>query len=158
MPTACAAGCVVTICDAPLGGSRRSNRAARPQWARLGSNQRPLACEASALPLSYAPGAKVTIPRRPMKNGGTCPRRAAVHAGPKPHVTQVFHVACGDRNRFCGRRRSRLRPLGCAPPDPEDTMLASMQDFITSLVDWLPQALQHIAELAVYFVLLTILM
>jgi hypothetical protein len=25
-------------------------------WARLGSNQRPLACEASALPLSYAPG------------------------------------------------------------------------------------------------------
>jgi ABC-type proline/glycine betaine transport system permease subunit len=37
-------------------------------------------------------------------------------------------------------------------------MLASMQDFITSLVDWLPQALQHIAELAVYFVLLTILM
>jgi hypothetical protein len=26
------------------------------QWARLGSNQRPLACEASALPLSYAPG------------------------------------------------------------------------------------------------------
>ena len=27
-----------------------------PEWARLGSNQRPLACEASALPLSYAPG------------------------------------------------------------------------------------------------------
>ena len=25
-------------------------------WARLVSNQRPLACEASALPLSYAPG------------------------------------------------------------------------------------------------------
>ena len=25
-------------------------------WARLGLNQRPLACEASALPLSYAPG------------------------------------------------------------------------------------------------------
>jgi len=37
-------------------------------------------------------------------------------------------------------------------------MLASMQEFITSLVDWLPQALQHLAELAVYFVLLTILM
>jgi hypothetical protein len=27
----------------------------KSQWARLGSNQRPLACEASALPLSYAP-------------------------------------------------------------------------------------------------------
>jgi hypothetical protein len=26
------------------------------RWARLGLNQRPLACEASALPLSYAPG------------------------------------------------------------------------------------------------------
>ena len=26
-------------------------------WAQLGSNQRPLACKASALPLSYAPGA-----------------------------------------------------------------------------------------------------
>jgi hypothetical protein len=25
------------------------------QWARLGSNQRPPACEAGALPLSYAP-------------------------------------------------------------------------------------------------------
>ena len=28
------------------------------EWARLGSNQRPLACEASALPLSYAPEAR----------------------------------------------------------------------------------------------------
>jgi hypothetical protein len=28
------------------------------EWARLGSNQRPLACEASALPLSYAPGSE----------------------------------------------------------------------------------------------------
>ena len=37
-------------------------------------------------------------------------------------------------------------------------MLASMQTFVTSLVDWLPQALQHVAELAVYFVFLTILM
>src|SRR5919108_5204874 len=26
------------------------------RWARLGSNQRPPACEAGALPLSYAPG------------------------------------------------------------------------------------------------------
>ena len=27
-----------------------------PEWAHLGLNQGPLACEASALPLSYAPG------------------------------------------------------------------------------------------------------
>ena len=37
-------------------------------------------------------------------------------------------------------------------------MLASMQDFITNLVDWLPTWLQHIAELAVYYALLTVLM
>ena len=30
----------------------------KSSWARLGSNQRPLACEASALPLSYAPWAQ----------------------------------------------------------------------------------------------------
>ncbi len=36
--------------DSPL------NEARKRRWARLGSNQRPLACEASALPLSYAPG------------------------------------------------------------------------------------------------------
>ena len=34
----------------------RKAKRARDEWARLGSNQRPLACEASALPLSYAPG------------------------------------------------------------------------------------------------------
>jgi hypothetical protein len=34
---------------------RKARFQAFSQWARLGSNQRPLACEASALPLSYAP-------------------------------------------------------------------------------------------------------
>ena len=37
-----------------LGSSARRQEVAG--WARLVSNQRPLACEASALPLSYAPG------------------------------------------------------------------------------------------------------
>jgi hypothetical protein len=32
-------------------------------WAHLGSNQGPLACEASALPLSYAPRAKSRLPQ-----------------------------------------------------------------------------------------------
>jgi hypothetical protein len=36
--------------DDAVSGARVSG-----EWARLGSNQRPLACEASALPLSYAP-------------------------------------------------------------------------------------------------------
>ena len=33
-----------------------------PGWAHLGSNQGPLACEASALPLSYAPGRGAQYP------------------------------------------------------------------------------------------------
>ena len=38
-------------------------------------------------------------------------------------------------------------------------MLAqSMEEFVTSLESWLPQVLQHIAEIAVYMVFLTILL
>jgi hypothetical protein len=38
-------------------------------------------------------------------------------------------------------------------------MLAtSMQEFMTSLVDWLPTALEHIAEIALYFGVLTVMM
>ena len=36
--------------------TRPSKPPLRELWAHLGSNQGPLACEASALPLSYAPG------------------------------------------------------------------------------------------------------
>jgi ABC-type proline/glycine betaine transport system permease subunit len=38
-------------------------------------------------------------------------------------------------------------------------MLAeSMEEFVNGLVDWLPQLVQHIAEIAVYMVFLTILL
>jgi hypothetical protein len=37
-------------------------------------------------------------------------------------------------------------------------MLASVQEFITNLVDWLPQLVRHVAELAIYFALLTAMM
>jgi hypothetical protein len=40
----------------PVESEQTAGVAEPRQWARLGSNQRPLACEASALPLSYAPG------------------------------------------------------------------------------------------------------
>jgi hypothetical protein len=33
-----------------------------------------------------------------------------------------------------------------------------MEQFVTDLVDWLPQYFQHIAEIAVYMIFLTILM
>ncbi len=42
-------------------GRRGSLLPLADQWAHLGSNQGPLACEASALPLSYAPGAEKGI-------------------------------------------------------------------------------------------------
>src|SRR6478752_5497661 len=54
-----------------------------PQWARLGSNQRPLACEASALPLSYAPeGCNLAAERqaRARRNGPALPEPPAEHA------------------------------------------------------------------------------
>ena len=46
-----------------------------PSWAHLGLNQGPLACEASALPLSYAPGSTARIAAslhwaRPVALGG----------------------------------------------------------------------------------------
>jgi ABC-type proline/glycine betaine transport system permease subunit len=38
-------------------------------------------------------------------------------------------------------------------------MLAkSMEEFVNGLVSWLPQVLQHVAEIAVYMVFLTILL
>jgi hypothetical protein len=51
----------VAITPTPKGYARRaaaltSDPRRSSRWARLGSNQRPPACEAGALPLSYAPG------------------------------------------------------------------------------------------------------
>ena len=43
-------------------------------WARLVSNQRPLACEASALPLSYEPGKQPTA-YRPSARATICVKR-----------------------------------------------------------------------------------
>jgi hypothetical protein len=45
----------VTAKTSPL-WPRREGLQEPPSWARVVSNHRPLACEASALPLSYAPG------------------------------------------------------------------------------------------------------
>ena len=45
------------------------------EWARLGSNQRPLACEASALPLSYAPGRGAQSSRALTRRSRRSPRR-----------------------------------------------------------------------------------
>jgi hypothetical protein len=52
--TSCASTAAPRSCR-PTGSSHRRFAQCPKKWARLGSNQRPLACEASALPLSYAP-------------------------------------------------------------------------------------------------------
>ena len=56
-----------------------------PNWARLGSNQRPLACEASALPLSYAPlGLDCMGPRGPGGPGARSSGEIRRIPGPSP--------------------------------------------------------------------------
>ena len=56
------------------------------RWARLGSNQRPLACEASALPLSYAPsdrqGAQHAVPPRTYVARASHTRASPARLGP----------------------------------------------------------------------------
>jgi hypothetical protein len=65
------------------------------QWARLGSNQRPLACEASALPLSYAP------------SGGTDCRGRQASGATVPGRASVASVGSAWRDRACEDRRGR---------------------------------------------------
>ena len=58
----------------PAAGRARPEEppASGARWAQLGLNQRPLACEASALPLSYAPSARGYLTRigRRDRHGG----------------------------------------------------------------------------------------
>jgi hypothetical protein len=69
-------------------------------WARLVSNQRPLACEASALPLSYAPGGRQSR-RRPasrrldVTRGGDPAAGVTDGRSGRPSVTRVTRGACG---------------------------------------------------------------
>ena len=62
-------------------------------WARLGSNQRPLACEASALPLSYAPN----IPQ--LRPGCT-----ACQAGERRSVLRISRREAMPKQAFRDRR------------------------------------------------------
>ena len=49
--------------------------------------------------------------------------------------------------------------VGCRPVRRGGVMLAeSMEDFVNGLVSWLPTKLEHVAEIAVYMVFLTILL
>ena len=110
------------------------------RWARLGSNQRPLACEASALPLSYAPGRDSIIRRLGCGSGGAgavarwdgavvgrpglCTARFC-RARPTKGKIRVESIAAptrpAPRSRWsCGRRRRRssLSPPPAAARSP----------------------------------------
>src|SRR5215212_9957767 len=53
------------------------------RWARLVSNQRPLACEASALPLSYAPGGRIIGGAGLPQSAPTCRAQIALTPAPR---------------------------------------------------------------------------
>lgn len=77
-------------------------------WAHLGSNQGPLACEASALPLSYAPGrakasaAPGTVPR--MAPATLTPPRERARRGGGSGLGGAWRVIVlnDDHNTFQG--------------------------------------------------------
>jgi hypothetical protein len=76
-------------------------------WARLGSNQRPLACEASALPLSYAPGRddqskarRWRRPRRPRPSVAR-PRRWPRARAARPPRRTIRTPRSRARSRSC---------------------------------------------------------
>src|SRR3954452_13085771 len=88
-------------------------------WAQLGSNQRPLACKASALPLSYAPGrpgqaGDVRIPARVPVPGGRLERPRS--------LAQAWIPSISVLGRLPGRLESDLAPprlkgaCPCPPP------------------------------------------
>ena len=74
----------------PLAGISAGIRSADPAreqtWARLGSNQQPLVCETSALPLSYSPRAPIRVldtpqlRRRSRRLQGSAPPQAGIRA------------------------------------------------------------------------------
>jgi hypothetical protein len=96
-------------------------------WARQDLNLRPLACEASALPLSYAPGSKhdstgfgsQVTPSLTIGDGGACPRRAAVIA--EPHSSDRPSLALATAGR-----KAQIRPLTRSDPAPRPLPASSV--------------------------------
>ena len=88
-------------------GVRReaASGAERSEWAHLGSNQGPLACEASALPLSYAPG------RGGKRSSGRGSRSLALAVRSERPERSQRHETCtlGFRDRLLSAVRTELR-------------------------------------------------
>jgi hypothetical protein len=111
------------------------NEVGRPDtssgWARQVLNLRPLACEASALPLSYAPAVAepstpgpwewAMLPTSGKRDGGACPRRAAV----------IAELHSSDAHQVSFRRMETHAytpwPKGATPPSIDHYRLGSMR-------------------------------
>lgn len=85
--------------------SLQDNNWSRPVWANQESNLGPLACKASALPLSYSP----INPRRQRPSTGRCRTRSPE---PFPRGGSPSRVS---RTRSTRRRHPARRPSGCGP-------------------------------------------
>ena len=85
------------------------------EWARRVSNLRPLACEASALPLSYAPSGADDSTRRGLARGArawdpagsmsrTVPNERRVD-GPTSHGEEICHIVTDEDpdTALCGK-------------------------------------------------------
>ena len=89
-------------------------------WARVVSNHRPLACEASALPLSYAPGRSRDSRRRlRQRSGGPGPQAArcsgrARELGWRPELDPRMELDRLDR-----REREHLQAAAAVIADQE---------------------------------------
>ncbi len=107
----------------PRAGKRSG---ARKKWARLGSNQQPLVCETSALPLSYSPVSdpgQGIEPRFPRSERGVLPvgrsrNGLSVHLPCRGRSTQqavpcrgvTVSVSLAEAERCCSCHSPTLRP------------------------------------------------
>ncbi len=93
----------------------QNNSICRPfLWARLGSNQRPLACEASALPLSYAPG---TAPVYASRVGRHAPEERGSCRRPSRPGSSGSPPGLGPRPTVDGQGSSGSGVGGASEPD-----------------------------------------
>src|SRR6266540_6620022 len=99
------------------------------EWAHLGSNQGPLACEASALPLSYAPGRTLRIARRrcgrdPATEGAISFRRLERELererGAFPGRALEVHLAAVPAHDSARDRESKAAAVGVGAPAEAD--------------------------------------
>jgi hypothetical protein len=105
----------------PFGRSTVTRRTANglvERWAQVGSNHRPPACEAGALPLSYAPESESRIPNdirchRPLRTERSATLRANLGNG---RLLPNVPVPGTGTKRMTKRHATQRSPSGCRIP------------------------------------------